>query len=170
MAASATRLACALALIAIVGSGCGSGTADVRTPTRAHRAPPAKASAPHQLLFALPKMGRLRASCKSLKTFRLKYTPNNEHGEQVTVSVDGKVAERSDSGRSLSFSVRGRPRPTTPAEGPVYVSPPIKLTSRVEVEPYESKAVTRFTLMRANDDSDDCIPRRASVTVASKLH
>ena len=123
-----------------------------------------------QLLFAVPKMGRLSGDCRGEKKFLLTYSAARDIGQTVVVRVGGKVVarQRVAPGHSIGFSVKIHPRKQ--GSGTVYESPGIKLTARVIRKPYDARSVTRFKLADAADQSGECVAESAGVKVVTHFH
>jgi hypothetical protein len=122
------------------------------------------------LLFAVPKMGRLFASCGSDTAFRLTYTANRDQGEHVVALVGKVVVKRQDldPSRSLSFSVKVTPKPM--GSSVVHESPAVELTASVNGEPFDGRSVERFKLANAADQTGECVAESAVVRVATHFH
>jgi hypothetical protein len=145
----------------------------VRVHTRHRRTRPApRAPAPtaKQLLFAFPKLGRLYADCRGTNALRLTYTANRDVGEDVALFVNSKRAARRglDPSRSLSLKVDVVHRPYH--SDILDESPPLKLVSEVNREPYGTRVTLRFKLLQARDQSGECLAESATMRVTGDPH
>jgi hypothetical protein len=186
----AALFSAALVAAGLVLGGCGGGSQHESVPSLAavpHSKPadqPGKPNGPkaqpirakraakpaRQLLFAVPKTGRLSGDCRGEKKFLLTYTAVRDIGQTVVVRVGGMVVaqQRIAPGHSIGFSVKIHPRKQ--GSGTVYESPAIKLTARVIRKPYDARSVTRFRLADAADQSGECVAESAAVKVVTHFH
>jgi hypothetical protein len=152
-------------LVLVVLSGCGGNERPAAT-TKLTAATPK----PQQLLLTVPKLGALTGSCKPVAKFRLTYTGDRDRGEYLVVRVNGKVVVRKtlNPQRSVSFSARVNHRRR--GQRIKDESDPIKITAWTYHEPFEARAVARFKLIDAMDETGECLLESAVVRASAHLH
>jgi hypothetical protein len=154
------RIALCGASAALLFGGCQHETAPSTTTATTVAKPAPRA----QLLFAVPEMGRITGSCKSLSKFRLTFTAARDVGEDFVVSVRGVVVRRGlNPGRSFSLPVKiatHRPSDTTPL---------VEVKAVVIREPYDAHLLARFRLASALG-TGTCVATSAKVRTRTHFH
>jgi hypothetical protein len=153
---SVVSIGALLALLACSGCG-GEPAASTTKLTRAALKPRG------QLLFAVPEMGTISGSCKSLSSFRLTFTAAPDVDEDYVVSVRGAVVRRRslDPGHSFSLPLKiatHRPSDTTD---------PVEVKATIIREPYDAHLLARFKLARG---AGSCVATSAKVRARTHFH
>jgi hypothetical protein len=156
----ATVLIVALAAVPVL-SGCASNERQAAT-TKLARAEPKPRG---QLLFAVPEMGRISGSCKSLSRFRVTVTAATDVGEDYVVSVRGAVVRRRGLNPGASFSLPVK----IATHRPVDTTALIEVKATVIREPYDAHFLARFRLGSALGDGT-CVATSAKVRARTHFH
>jgi hypothetical protein len=147
-------------LAALAFAGCGSDPAPPPDPPQ--RAAPAPAG---QLLFALPKLGELRADCRTGRRARLTYRAGPAVSERVQLFAgdDDPVARDLAPRDELTISAPFR------ARGAATTTELVRLRIVARGQPFDVRATVLTRLGPAPDETGECVALRATSRVETDV-